>query len=138
MREVNSLGKTLRMSLPSKKDNYLPFYSILQKWEKPTMVGIPYKQRNKQNPACCWSWNVIYNADGGNERCSWMLLYYWKVLNCLIAVLFHFIPFCHFNNISKRNKEMSIINYCRSILSFLKHKSDENGTLMILTLSIQS
>lgn len=62
----------------------------------------------------------------------------WKVLNCVIAVLFHFIPFCHFNNISKTNKEMSIINYCRSILRFLKHKSDENGTLMILTLSIQS
>lgn len=33
---------------------------------------------------------------------------------------------------------MSIINYYKSILSFRKHKSDENGTLMILTLPIQS
>lgn len=33
---------------------------------------------------------------------------------------------------------MSIINYYKSVLSFLKHKSDENGTLMILTLTIQS
>lgn len=33
---------------------------------------------------------------------------------------------------------MSIINYYESILSFLKHKSDENGILMILILPIQS
>ena len=32
---------------------------------------------------------------------------------------------------------MSVINYYKSILSFLKHRSDENGTLMILILPIQ-